>query len=85
MERRVETYLFAAPDATIAKRELFYECGVSLDNDEDHADSSKKRFLTKQGNLCAGPAEKVDKILSVYNYIRDWPKIPADELHAFQR
>ena len=66
----METYLFAAPDATIAKKELFYECGVSLDNGEDDADSSKKRLLAKHGKLCAGPTEKVDKILSVYNYIK---------------
>ena len=82
LERRVEIYLFAAPDAVTTKSELFYGCDVPDNDEEDDTDSPKQRLLAKQGKLCAGPAEKVDRILSVYNYIKDWPKIPAEELHA---
>jgi len=85
LERRVEMYLFTAADGTTTKTNVFYGSnafgGVHID-EEDEANSPKQRLLTKRGKLCAGPAEKVDKILSVYNYIKDWPKIPAEELHA---
>ena len=82
LERRLEIYLFATPGATSTKRELFYGCDASYGDDEDDKDSAKNRLLTRQGKLCAGPSEKVDKILSVYNYIKAWPKIPTEELHA---
>ena len=49
---------------------------------EEETETTNTTRLHKQGILCVGPAEKVDKLLSVYNYIRDWPLIPGDELHA---
>ena len=64
LERRVEIYLFAAPDAVTTKSELFYGCDVPDNDEEDDTDSPKQRLLAKQGKLCAGPAEKVDRILS---------------------
>ena len=78
VENRYPAYLFARADNDISKEAMFY----AADDTEEHDKETRHKFLTKDGVLCVGPAEKINDLLSVENYIKDWPKIPKEELHA---
>ena len=79
IENRFRMYLFDTPEGTLTKKHLFYGQGNDV---EDESATEDHSILHRGGIPCVGDPEKVDKILSVYNYIRDWPRIPVEELHA---
>ena len=43
---------------------------------------NKPRYLCDETGYYIGDEATVNKLLAVENYIRDWPRIPREELHA---
>ena len=95
LENRFAVYLFRPHASTTTWHKRLYgdlcSNGMHIEEDEDEeVDGSDKAPVRKDGVLlvdvdgvfCVGAKEKVHLFLDVQRYIKDWPRIPEEELHA---